>query len=227
MSIGAAVVTVTNCPIAWKSGRQSMATLFMMENELLKATQTAVLAEGIACLCDEFAGHRLERVLRVDNQVSTAMLQGGPGSRRTRHLKVLSAYIMEHVEGLLTSKFVEGQRQLVDLATKPHPKARLWELFSATAAQQDSIIVAGLDELLLSGCGGMLLGSSGNLGGCEVARRMHLEHRVVEEELERTWDKPREVLSGSSPHKQVKAWISSSMSRALSQAPLSRADEFI
>ena len=128
-SVGAAVVTINNCPICWKAGRQGMVTLSTMESELLEATQTAILTEGIACLFDEFCNRRVDRVLRVDNAAATAMLQGGPGSWRTRHLKVRSAYVLEQVEQkLLIVEFVEGRKQLADLGTKAHPKARLWEL---------------------------------------------------------------------------------------------------
>ena len=128
-SYGAAVVTVNESPIAWKAGRQGMVTLSTMEAELLEATQTAVLTEGLACLLDEFCGKRVERLLRVDNAAATSMLLGGPGSWRTRHLKVRSAHILESVEsGQLRVEFVEGLRQLADLGTKSHPKARMWEL---------------------------------------------------------------------------------------------------
>ena len=128
-SYGASVVTVNNSPIAWKAGRQGMVTLSTMEAELLEATQTAVLTEGLACLLDEFCGQRVERLLRVDNAAATSMLLGGPGSWRTRHLKVRSAHILESVEsGQLRVEFVEGLRQLADLGTKSHPKARMWEL---------------------------------------------------------------------------------------------------
>ncbi|CAE7565425.1 GIP [Symbiodinium sp. CCMP2592] len=128
-SNGAALVTLNDSPIAWKATRQGMVTLSTMESELLEATQTAVLAEGIACLIDEFCGRRVDRVLRVDNAAATAMLEGGPGSWRTRHLRVRSAYVLQQVElGLLQIEFVEGRKQLADLGTKAHPKVRLWEL---------------------------------------------------------------------------------------------------
>ena len=128
-SYGACVVTINGSPISWKASKQSMITLSTMESELLEATQTAILMEDIACLFDEFCQRRVDRVLRVDNAAATAMLQGGPGSWRTRHLRVRSAYVLEQVEQkLLCVEFVEGLKQLADLGTKAHPKARLWEL---------------------------------------------------------------------------------------------------
>ena len=128
-SYGASLVTICGSPISWKAARQAMTTLSTMEAELLEATNAAVLAEGLGCLLDEICGYRLERVLRVDNSAATAMLQGGPGSWRTRHLRVRSSYVIEAVErDQLRVEFVEGLKQLADLGTKSHPKARMWEL---------------------------------------------------------------------------------------------------
>ena len=128
-SYGASVVTVNNGPVAWKSGKQSLITLSTMESELLEATTAAVLLESVGVLLDEVLGRRVQRFLRVDNSAATAMLQGGAGSWRTRHLKVRSGYVREQVaHGLLQVESVEGRYQLADLATKMHPRARLLDL---------------------------------------------------------------------------------------------------
>ena len=130
-SYGASVITVAGSPVAWKSGKQAMVTLSIMESELLEATTAATLLEGIGCLLDELYGRRVPRELRVDNSAATAMIAGGAGSWRTRHLKVRSAYVREQVQhGLLIVKHVEGKRQLADLATKMHPRMRLLDLLS-------------------------------------------------------------------------------------------------
>ena len=128
-SYGAAVVTINNAPVAWKSGKQGLITLSTMESELLEATTAGVLLESVGVLLDEVLGRRVQRCLRVDNSAATAMLQGGPGSWRTRHLKVRSGYVREQVAcGLLQVESVEGRYQLADLATKMHPRARLLDL---------------------------------------------------------------------------------------------------
>ena len=128
-SYGAPLITLYGSPIAWKSGRQGMVTLSTMESELLEATSAATLLECVGCLIDEIYGQRVPRHLRVDNSSATAMLCGGPGSWRTRHLRVRSAFVREQVqEGLLDVSHVEGRKQLADLATKMHPRARLLDL---------------------------------------------------------------------------------------------------
>ncbi|CAE7249757.1 RE1, partial [Symbiodinium natans] len=128
-SFGACVVTVNGAPVAWKASKQAFIVLSVMEAELYEATQATVLLESIGCLLDELSGTRLRRILRVDNTSALAMLAGGQGSWRTRHLKVRSAHVRQQVElGLLEVEHVDGCRQLADLATKMHSKARLWDL---------------------------------------------------------------------------------------------------
>ncbi|CAE7409265.1 GIP [Symbiodinium necroappetens] len=74
---------------------------------------------------------KVPRKLLVDNASAVAMITGGPGSWRTRHLKVRSAKIREQVESAaLTVEHVGGDGQLADLATKMHGKIRLWELLA-------------------------------------------------------------------------------------------------
>ena len=128
-SYGASVVTVLNTPIAWKSSKQSFVTLSVMEAELYETTNAIVLMESIGSLLDEVIGDKATRVLRVDNSSALAMVQGGQGSWRTRHLKVRSAKIRDMVQNdELTVEHITGDRQVADLATKMHPKMRLWEL---------------------------------------------------------------------------------------------------
>ena len=88
-----------------------------------------MLLESIGCLLDEVFGYRVDRSLYVDNAASVAMINGGTGSWRTRHLKVRCAYIRDQVAaGKLKVEHIEGVRQLADLATKMHPKMRLQQL---------------------------------------------------------------------------------------------------
>ncbi|CAE6961298.1 RE1, partial [Symbiodinium sp. CCMP2456] len=130
-SYGASVVTINGSPIAWKASKQAFVTLSVMEAELLEASTATLLMENIGCLLDEICGSRVERKLFVDNASAVAMLVGGPGSWRTRHLKVRSARLREQVEAQeLAVNHVNGTAQIADLATKMHPKMRLWELLS-------------------------------------------------------------------------------------------------
>ena len=69
--------------------------------------------------------------LAIDNTSAAAMCSGGPGSQRTRHLKIRAAFIRESVsEGRITVRHTPGDAQLADLATKLQPKMRLWRLLS-------------------------------------------------------------------------------------------------
>ena len=87
--------------------------------------------ESVGSILDEVLGHSAHRVLRVDNSSAVAMLEGGPGSWRARHLEVRSATLRDQVQaGDLHVEHVTGDLQIADLATKMHPKMRLWELLT-------------------------------------------------------------------------------------------------
>ncbi|CAE7216076.1 Cfap91 [Symbiodinium sp. CCMP2592] len=65
----------------------------------------------------------------VDNASAVAMLNGGSGSWRTRHLKVRSAFLLERIQKKwLLVEHIEGMLQKADLSTKVHSKLRLWAL---------------------------------------------------------------------------------------------------
>ncbi|CAE7873452.1 TY1B-NL2 [Symbiodinium microadriaticum] len=99
--------------------------------ELYETANALVLIESVGSILDEIVGTKVPRLLRVDNSSALAMIQGGPGSWRTRHLKVRSAKIRDEVEsGGLQVEHITGDLQLADLATKMHPKMRLWELLT-------------------------------------------------------------------------------------------------
>ena len=147
-SFGASVVTVNDFPVSWKAGRQSFVTLSVMEAELYEASQASVLLEHIGVLMDEITGRSIPRILKVDNSSAVAMLSGGPGSWRTRHLKVKHSHLREQVaQGLLTVEHVDGLFQLADLATKLHPKGRLVELLHLWGFQGLSTQAEGTAQL--------------------------------------------------------------------------------
>ena len=128
-SFGAAVICLHGSPISWKAGRQSFVTLSVMEAELYAATQGCLLLEGVYALVNEVLPETYHRVLAVDNTSAVAMMTGGHGSQRTRHLKIRANYVREAVEqGWLVVKHVEGDQQLADLATKLQPRLRLQQL---------------------------------------------------------------------------------------------------
>ena len=131
-SFGASLVTASGSPISWKASKQAFVTLSVMEAELYEASQAATLLESVGCLFDETYKTRVARLLCVDNSAAVSMLEGGAGSWRTRHLRVRCAHVRSQIEqGLLQVSHIDGERQLADLATKMHGKARLWQLLEA------------------------------------------------------------------------------------------------
>ena len=73
-----------------------------MQAELYAATQGCNLLDSIAAILDELAPGVYKRVLAIDNTSAAAMCRGGPGSQRTRHLKIRAHYFREATElGLL------------------------------------------------------------------------------------------------------------------------------
>ncbi|CAE7207099.1 RE1 [Symbiodinium natans] len=128
-SFGAAVIVQCGVPVAWKAGRQSFITMSVMEAELYAATQGCNLLDSIAAILDELAPGVYKRVLAIDNTSAAAMYRGGPGSQRTRHLKIRAHYLREATElGLLEIRHTPGVQQLADLATKMMTKVRLRQL---------------------------------------------------------------------------------------------------
>ena len=100
-----------------------------MEAELYAAAQGYNLLESISSVLQEIEPNAFDRVLAIDNSSAVSMCNGGPGSQRTRHLKVRASFIREAVaSGRLIVKHTPGELQLADLATKLVSKERLWTL---------------------------------------------------------------------------------------------------
>ncbi|CAE7456081.1 RE1 [Symbiodinium microadriaticum] len=87
------------------------------------------LLKSVQALVAELFPTALTCVLAVDNTSAAAMLAGGPGSQRTRHLKIRANYVREEVEqGRLIVRHTPGSMQLADLSTKMQSKLRLHQL---------------------------------------------------------------------------------------------------
>ena len=128
-SYGATVITYGRAPVLWKAGRQSFVTMSVMEAELYAAAQGYNLLESISSVLQEIEPDAFDKVLAIDNSSAVSMCNGGPGSQRTRHLKVRASFIREAVSsGRLVVKHTPGELQLADLATKMVSKDRFWTL---------------------------------------------------------------------------------------------------
>ena len=87
------------------------------------------MLNSVEALASELFPTRLTRVLAVDNTSAGAMLAEGPGSQRTRHLKIRANYVRQAVEqGRLIVHHSPGFMQLADLSTKMQSKVRLHHL---------------------------------------------------------------------------------------------------
>ena len=90
-----------------------------MEAELSAATQGCTFLNSAYALASELYPQGVSRVLAVDNTSAAAMLAGGHGSQRTRHLKIRANYVREAVEeGRLTVRHTPGSEQLADLVNE-------------------------------------------------------------------------------------------------------------
>ena len=128
-SYGATVIPYGQAPVTWKAGRQSFVTMSTMEAELYAAAQGYNLLESVSAILQEIEPNAFDRVLAIDNSSAVAMCSGGPGSQRTRYLKVRASYIRKAVRnGQLRVCHTPGEQQLADLATKLLTKERLWQL---------------------------------------------------------------------------------------------------
>ncbi|CAE7392349.1 RE1 [Symbiodinium natans] len=128
-SFGASVAVVGRTPVAWKASKQSMVSMSVCEAEMMESATCGLLLESVASILVEICGPIVCPELRVDNAAATSLLSGSHGSWRTRHLRIRHAYILDKIaRGELRVKHTPGDRQLADLPTKLHPRARLMEL---------------------------------------------------------------------------------------------------
>ncbi|CAE7395925.1 GIP [Symbiodinium natans] len=116
----------------WKipcRSRQPMVSMSVCEAELMESATCALLLESVGAILEEICSAPVPRELRIDNSAAGSILNGAPGSWRTRHLRIRHAYVIDRVASHdLTVKHIPGDLQLADLPTKLHPKARLMEL---------------------------------------------------------------------------------------------------
>ncbi|CAE7884617.1 RE1 [Symbiodinium sp. KB8] len=137
-SYGATVIVYGQAAVSWKAGKQSFITMSTMESELYAAAQGYVLLQSVSAILREIGVGPFDQELAIDNSSAVAMCTGGPGSQRTRHLKVRASCIREAVaSGQLIVRHTPNEEQLADLATK--------------LVTKEAIQVSGWDELVVVG----------------------------------------------------------------------------
>ena len=123
------LVCLYNCPVAWRSGRQSFVTLSTAECELVASIDSIVLARAVMAVVRQLNIQVNMLELQIDNMAAVGLSSDGAGSWRTRHLKVRASYLREQAKsGFLRVLHCRGQVQKADLLTKPLPKDRHEEL---------------------------------------------------------------------------------------------------
>ena len=114
-----AVVFWANCPVAWKSGRQSLVTTSSAETELLAASEGATLTYSIDAMLNDVGVEPTAREIRVDNTAAVTLASEEGGSWRTRHLKVRAAALRQRLQdGWARITHCPGEWQLADGLTK-------------------------------------------------------------------------------------------------------------
>ena len=90
VSHGAFIIEVGQCPVFWRSGRQSFVTLSTAEAEMVEVIESMIAGESIGAIADELFGS-LPRKSWTDSQSALAILTTDGGSWRTRHLRLRAA----------------------------------------------------------------------------------------------------------------------------------------
>ena len=122
-SHGCAAVFWGSSPISWRPARQQLVTLSTAESELLEAVEGAILGLSTQGLLQELNGQELPLYLHVDNQAAISLLGGSSASWRTRHLRLRSNWVREHVTRKEIFVLHEpGLTQRADIGAKPLTK---------------------------------------------------------------------------------------------------------
>ena len=128
VSHGAFIIEVGQCPVFWRSGRQSFVTLSTAEAEMVEVIESMVAGESIGAIADELFGS-LPRKSWTDSQSALAILTTDGGSWRTRHLRLRAAAARHSIiHGMWLIQHMSGIKMTADIGTKPLSSERLRQL---------------------------------------------------------------------------------------------------
>ena len=117
-----------DCPVMWKSGRQSTTSISTAECELGAELDGALALLSNGAMLEDLALGALSKRLWCDS-TSAISISKGSSSWRTRHLRVKALWLQERLNaGDLELGHIEGRYQLADLLTKALTSSRIWEL---------------------------------------------------------------------------------------------------
>ena len=125
VSHGAFIIQVGDCPVFWRSGRQSFVTLSTAEAEMMEIIESMVAGESIGAIADELFGP-LPRKSWTDSQSAQSILTSDGGSWRTRHLRLrASAARSSILQGSWFLQHMAGTHMTADIGTKPLTSERI------------------------------------------------------------------------------------------------------
>ena len=128
-SVGAAVVLVQGCAVAWRTGKQKMIATSSAEAELQAATEGAQMMISIAALLKDMEVVVDGQRLLVDNLAAICLASHESSSWRTRHLKLRANWLREQVDqGMIEIQHCPGDKMLADVITKPVASRRMSEI---------------------------------------------------------------------------------------------------
>jgi len=144
------LVFLGSAPISWLSLKQKMVALSTCEAEYVAAATAACQVVWLCRLLGELTGVEAHLpALMVDNQPAIALAKNPVLHDRSKHIDVKFHFLRDCVDGGRSSlEFVEIDRQLADVLTKPLDRLRFTELKKMIGMVEVLGLAAGLGEEL-------------------------------------------------------------------------------
>ena len=150
-SVGAAVVLVQGCAVAWRTGKQKMIATSSSEAELQAATEGAQMMISIAALLKDMQVVVDGKRLLVDNLAAICLASHESSSWRARHLKLRANWLREQVhQGMIEIQHCPGDKMLADVITKPVASQRMSEIMDMWGLRKTAMLEETLQGMALA-----------------------------------------------------------------------------
>ena len=118
--------------VSWKSKKQQSVALSTCEAEYMALVAAVQEAKFLRQFLADMQGTDLKSVnINVDNQGAIALAKNPVYHQRSKHIDIMYHFIRSEVqEGVVSLSYVQLERNLADLFTKPVSKARLNVFFN-------------------------------------------------------------------------------------------------
>jgi len=109
----------TGSPVAWRSGRQTLASTSTAESELQAVALASLMSDVAQSLIEELMGTAPSAMIMTDNTVALCIASQPPQHWRTRHLALRARVIQDRI-ALSKQKlvYVSSDKQRADVLTK-------------------------------------------------------------------------------------------------------------